>query len=119
MGKALLAARDDDVVRALLQFPLAALTARTLTNWKSLATDLAAIRHRGHSIDDGEATEGLRCFAVTVPSDGEATDAVSISVPTFRLSESREAQLVTALLNARTQLTGVPLTEAYEAPGVT
>jgi DNA-binding IclR family transcriptional regulator len=108
LGKALLAAREDSAVRALLRFPLPALTARTLTTWKSLAAELATIRGRGYSIDDGEATEGLRCFAVTIPADGETTDAVSISVPTFRLSDSREAELVTALLDARTELTGIP-----------
>jgi DNA-binding IclR family transcriptional regulator len=117
LGKALLAARHDGAVRALLRFPLPALTARTLTSWKSLAAELAAIRDRGYAIDDGEATEGLRCFAVTIPAGGEATDAVSISVPIFRLSQAREAQLVTALLDARTELTGTPLSGAAPDQG--
>lgn len=112
LGKALLAERADDSVRALLRFPLPALTTQTLTDWKSLVAELAAIRGRGYSIDDGEAAEGLRCFAVTIPSDGEATDAVSISVPIFRLSESREAELIAALLNAQIELAGAPLRRA-------
>ncbi|GII22643.1 IclR family transcriptional regulator [Planosporangium mesophilum] len=108
LGKALLAARDDETVRALLRFPLAGLTAQTHTEWASLAADLAVVRRRGYAIDDCEATDGLRCFAVTIPG-GETTDAVSISVPTFRLSESRETELVAALLDAQAELGRSPL----------
>jgi DNA-binding IclR family transcriptional regulator len=116
LGKALLAARDDDVVRGLLPTPLRALTAHTRTDWSSLAEDLAATRRRGYAVDDGEAAEGLRCFAVVVPSNRQAvaggragdppTDAVSISVPSFRLDDERAGQLVAALLQEQTSLGG-------------
>lgn len=113
LGKALLAARDDETVRGSLSFPLPALTARTLTEWEPLAAELAATRARGYAIDDGEAADGLRCFSVTVPRgglpgrDGPATDAISVSVPTFRLTTEREDDLVAALLEAQQRLGGV------------
>ena len=112
LGKSLLAARDDDEVRALLHPPLAALTARTLTEWEPLAADLAATRDRGYAVDDQEAAEGLRCFAVAVPTGRgpqaaqPPTDAISVSVPTFRLQEGREEELVSALLAEQVRLGG-------------
>ncbi len=104
LGKALLAARDDDAVRALLRFPLPQLTANTLTTADALSTELARTRERGYAIDDGEAAEGLRCFAVTVPADGVPTDAISVSVPMFRLSADRQERIAAALLDARAHL---------------
>lgn len=107
LGKALLAARGDKEVRALLPRPLPWLTARTHTTWKALAADLAATRARGYAVDEGEAMEGLHCFAVTVPplaGHGPPTDAVSVSVPVFRLDRAREATIVAALFESSASL---------------
>jgi DNA-binding IclR family transcriptional regulator len=113
VGKALLAARDDHTVRALLRPPLRRLTARTLTDPDALIADLHETRRRGYAVDREEAAEGLRCFAVVVPPRplrhaqapaAPVTDAVSVSVPTFRLDEDREQRLVEALLAERDRL---------------
>lgn len=112
LGKALLAARDDETVRGLVRPPLVALTARTITEWEPLAAELAATRGRGYAVDDGEAADGLRCFAVVVPPDRRhrhepPTDAVSVSVPAFRLNELREKELVEALRGEQLRLGGL------------
>lgn len=110
LGKALLASRDDQTVRELLTFPLQALTGRTITSWQSLTTELSDTRARGYAVDNGEVADGLRCFAVTVPADGlhgggdSPTDAISISVPEFRLDSQRESDLVDALLETQALL---------------
>ena len=93
LGKAMLASRSDDEVRALLTFPLAALTPRTLTDEGRLLADLATTRRRGYAVDDEEAAEHLRCFAVAIPARGPATDAISVSVPAFRLTPDRETEI--------------------------
>jgi len=113
LGKSLLAARDDETVIGLLTPPLRALTARTVTDWEPLAAQLSQTRERGYAVDDGEAAEGLRCFAVTVPPHGldgdrhdgvPASDAISVSVPVFRLEAESEAALVRTLLEVRASL---------------
>jgi DNA-binding IclR family transcriptional regulator len=111
LGKALLAARDDDTVARLLRQPLASLTSRTKTDLDALMGDLERARGRGYAVDDGEAADGLRCFAVVVPPrrTGDRalpTDAVSVSVPAFRLDADREGRLVAALLEAQLRLGG-------------
>jgi DNA-binding IclR family transcriptional regulator len=113
LGKALLAARDDDTVVALLRQPLPPLTARTKTDLDALLDDLAQARSHGYAVDDGEAAEGLRCFAVVVPprrtgDPAPPTDAVSVSVPAFRLDGDREGRLVAALLEEQLRLGGLP-----------
>jgi DNA-binding IclR family transcriptional regulator len=114
LGKALLAVRDDEEVHRLLRPPLRALTSRTLTDPDALVANLGHTRARGYAVDEGEAADGLRCFAVVVPQaggarrgvDGIPTDAISVSVPTFRLDEDREERLVTALLEEQARLGG-------------
>jgi DNA-binding IclR family transcriptional regulator len=107
LGKALLAVRDDDTVRGLLSPVLAALTPRTLVDATAVLADLAEVRDRGYAVDDGETAEGLRCLAVVVPDrrgGPGSTDAISLSVPAFRLDDAREERLVTALLEERRRL---------------
>jgi DNA-binding IclR family transcriptional regulator len=120
LGKALLSARDDATIRATLHLPLRALTPSTITEWQALRAELARTRERGYSIDDSEAADGLRCFAVTVPGPQPPTDAVSVSVPTYRLDPDREADLVRRLLAVREQLPGNHATrQAMRTPSQT
>jgi DNA-binding IclR family transcriptional regulator len=105
LGKAVLAADPN----ARLSGPLVALTPHTLTDPRAVEVELARTRARGYAIDDGEAAEGLRCFAVVVPAgrgDAAPTDAISVSVPSFRLDDERESRLVTALLVEQQRLGG-------------
>ena len=106
LGKALLAARTDEELQGMLESPLAALTANTLTDWPRLQAALAAIRERGVAWDDEEASVGLTCVATVVPSAGLPTHAVSVSMPTFRLSGDVRQELVTMLTAAADSLRG-------------
>ena len=82
LGKALLAA--DPGAGARLAGPLVALTPHTLRRACRGRGGPGADPTRGYAVDDGEAAEGLRCFAVVVPAGrgvGAPTDAISVSVP--------------------------------------
>jgi DNA-binding IclR family transcriptional regulator len=98
LGKALLAARDGAELRRILSPPLVALTERTLTEWGPLEASLAAARERGVAWDDEEVSSGLTCVAVAVPGAGLPTHAVSVSVPTFRLSDDLRREIPALLL---------------------
>jgi DNA-binding IclR family transcriptional regulator len=101
LGKALLAGRRDDDVRAALSFPMRPLTARTITDWERLREDLDGVRERGYAVDNEEAADGLRCFAVTPRGTRSPMNAISVSVPSFRLSGEREQMVISALLEVR------------------
>jgi DNA-binding IclR family transcriptional regulator len=98
LGKALLAARDGAELRRILRPPLVALTDRTLTEWGPLEASLTAARERGVAWDDEEVSSGLTCMAVAVPATGLPTHAVSVSVPTFRLSDDLRREIPDLLL---------------------
>jgi IclR family acetate operon transcriptional repressor len=104
LGKALLAARDDDTVRALLPDTLAPLTAHTLVDKDALLADLAETRRRGYAAEREENTVGLACFAVELRTREPATDAISCSIPVARLDPERSATIVAALLTGRSDI---------------
>jgi DNA-binding IclR family transcriptional regulator len=94
LGKALLAQHSDEEVDAILPADLVALTPRTLTERPALFADLAETRERGYALERGENTAGLGCFAVALDYKYPATEAISCSVPSARLSDAEHASLV-------------------------
>ncbi|MEU7824469.1 IclR family transcriptional regulator [Catellatospora sp. NPDC049133] len=104
LGKALLAARADDEVDRLLDWPLAALTPHTITTPEALHAELARVREAGHAEDREENTEGIMCLAVAVPLRTPAADAISISVPLARLRDTTVTEIVADLHRHATQL---------------
>lgn len=95
IGKALLAAMPDERVRALIKAKgLKGFTANTHTDIDSLLADLAEIRSRGWSLDNEEATLGMRCIGSVIYNEyGEAIAGVSISGPTVRITDERLGEL--------------------------
>ncbi|MGI5213728.1 IclR family transcriptional regulator [Plantactinospora sp. CA-290183] len=97
LGKVLLAERPDEAVDRLLTWPLTTLTRHTITEPAGLHAELAAIRARGYAVDHEENTEGIVCFAMAVPLQSPAVDAISLSVPAARLAGQSEERIVAAL----------------------
>lgn len=104
LGKVLLAQRGDDVVDRLLSWPLVALTRHTITEPVALRRELDAIRERGYAVDREENTEGIVCFARTVPLHTPASHAISLSVPVARLGADSEERIAAALGEAVDQI---------------
>ncbi|WP_433206976.1 IclR family transcriptional regulator [Dactylosporangium sp. CS-047395] len=100
LGKALLAARPADELDALLPDPLPGLTPHTITDRGALRAELAAIRARGYAVDREENTEGIVCVARVVPLRDPATDAISLSIPRTRITESTVDEVAAALADA-------------------
>lgn len=82
-GKAILAQLPPDRLDELLGTgPLAALTARTVTDPGELRARLDDVRERGWALDDGEYDESVVCVAAAIPA---ASAALTISGPAERL----------------------------------
>lgn len=85
IGKAMLAALDDDAVRALYPAPLTRFTPRTAGTLAQLMKALQAARDLGYAIDRGEYSEDVRCVAIPILGEGGAVVAgLSVSVPQAR-----------------------------------
>jgi DNA-binding IclR family transcriptional regulator len=104
LGKAMLAERTSEEVRAALPHPLPRLTPNTIGDPDRLDRELALTRARGYAVDNEENTEGIRCLAVALPRADPPIDAISVSVPVVRLTEERERQIAAELLRAREAL---------------
>lgn len=105
LGKCLLATLTDEEIASRLPPELEAFTPKTITSPEELIEDIGKARARRYAIDDEETAVGLRCFAMALPARGPARgatkDAISISVPVFRLDDEREADIVRLLFEAR------------------
>jgi DNA-binding IclR family transcriptional regulator len=104
LGKALLSERSADQRRPHLPSPLPKLSPGTITDPVLLDRELARTRDRGYAVDNEENTEGIRCWAVTLPRTDPPVDALSISVPVMRLTEERSGLIATELVRAREAL---------------
>lgn len=66
-----------------------------------LQKELEATRKRGWALEEEETVPGVTCVAIPLIELGEPLAAVSVSVPIHRLSASRRADLLAALLEFR------------------
>lgn len=104
LGKAMLAELPDATLRTLLPARLPGTTHHTITSRDELIDHLGQVRAQGYAIDAEEAGIGMRCFAVTLPFQSPAKDAISCSVPLARLDAEKEQAIIDLLLTARDTL---------------
>lgn len=106
LGKCLLAQLPEDVARvALGAEPYERRTERTLTTWRQLAPDLAAIREAGVSISEEEYEIGLVSIAAPVRwLDGPGTGAINVSLPAGRATAEFRDRLARGLRQAAAQI---------------
>lgn len=97
LGKVLLAEWGKEALKQNLNFPLQALTHKTLISWPAFEQSLQAVHTQGFAIDNEESTEGVRCFAVTLEASPPRTHAISCSVPIARLDSKLEKHIVKVL----------------------
>jgi IclR family transcriptional regulator, acetate operon repressor len=111
-GKAFLAALAPEEGNVLLQQATTRYTETTVTDVQTVAKELDEIRVRGFATNRGEFTNGIHAVgAVVLGADERPVAAISVSLPSSRMSDdrrelygaavSRAAQSVSALLGYR------------------
>lgn len=89
-GKAILAFRDDECVREVIdRHGLEAFTENTITSESELLAELETVREEGVAFNDEEYTSGIRSVGAPVVTDGEVVGAVNLSGPANRLKGGR------------------------------
>jgi len=106
-GKAMLALRSDDEVRALFAGGLTTrLTRKGPRDVEALIKELAQTRKRGYSIDDEAVREGVYSFGAAVfGASGEAVAAVAVCINKAQLGSDRGARHREAALDVARRLT--------------
>jgi len=100
-GKVFLAYFSEAQLGDYLATPLVAYTDRTLTEPDALREQLSRGRSRGYIEAVGEAEEGLSTYAAPIFIQSKTGDkvvgAISVSAPTFRVTEARKERIVSVL----------------------
>lgn len=108
VGRALLAHHTHAEVDRRLPGRLVAMTERTATTREEVHAVLDVTRERGWAMDDQEVAVGLRCYAVALMLSDPPVDAVSVAVPTFRITPEREELILRSLRAAGQSVAGAP-----------
>ncbi len=110
LGKSVLATRTNSAVDQLLPSDLVALTPSTITDRAALMSELDRCRRDGYAVDRSENSDDVRCYAVALsPRNGDLhTDAVSVSIPLFRLSDALAERTIACLLEVNERLRRSP-----------
>jgi len=94
LGKAMLAHAGPELVQAVLEQGLPALTPRTIRHATVLEEALVDVRRDGVAYDREESTLGVVCVAAPILHQGQAVAALSITGPRGRFDPSRFAGAV-------------------------
>ena len=107
IGKALLAQMPAERFAAVVgRGPQERFTPATLAHLPDLEADLAEVRARGYAVDREEKSEGMRCIAAPVfDHTGGAVAGLSVSGPSSRMAQDREAGISAAVRRAAAELT--------------
>lgn len=101
LGKAMLAYRPEDEVRALAERGLTAYTPSTITDVNELLAHLTVVRARGYAVDQGEHEAMVRCVAAPVwDYQGQVIGAVSATTVITGWEPSHLERMIAAVLEA-------------------
>lgn len=102
-GKAHLSLLAPDAARALIGASPRRYTDRTLTNPDAILKAVSEMRDTGLFTDDGEYDDGASAIAVPLPQIAGKDFAISVAMPTSRMSRLR-ADVSSALLSLRARV---------------
>jgi DNA-binding IclR family transcriptional regulator len=104
-GRAMLADRPEEEVIALYEgCELETPTGRRLSGVHELLGILRAVRRRGYAENVDETALGLHCLAVPVGPPGRVVAAITLCVPSGRMSAARRREMLPDLLDAARQI---------------
>src|SRR3954447_24108884 len=103
-GKVLLSGLDAEQLAELLG-PLSRYTPLTITTRARLRDELDRVREQGYAVAVDELEEGLTAVAAPIRNaHGDVVASMSVSGPTFRLSERRVETVVPQLVGAAAEV---------------
>lgn len=107
IGKAMLAYRDDDEVRAIIErSPMVARTVNTITDVEAFLTEMATTRQRGYAVDLEENELHTRCVAAAVIDHrGVPVAGISVSALSFDMDRARMTTLAPLVSGAAGEIT--------------
>jgi len=108
LGKVLLAHGPAAERKRILSLPMKAFTAKTVTDARRLAQQLAKVREQGYALDSEEITRGIICIAAPVfGAQEEIICAISITFPAYLAEERGVASDIEAIKRHASAISGI------------
>lgn len=104
LGKALIARLTDSQITALYPDGFTPVTAHSVRTVGQLRQQLDAVEKNGFACDNREINEETVCYAVALHQRSKTIAAISISVPFFRITAQKTAEVTGLLLAARARI---------------
>lgn len=103
-GKVLLSEMSEDAVHAAVR-ELPQLTDKTITDRERLAAELAHVRQAGYALANNELEVGLSAAAAPIRNvRGDIVASISVSGPSFRLTDERMDAVIPSVLAAASEV---------------
>lgn len=96
--------KSEEEIRSLFPEVLTAYTPHTIATINDLLKELELTRQRGYAVEHEETNLMVNCIAVSLDYNNAPIAALSISIPTFRISESKEKEAVQILWEAKQRI---------------
>jgi len=105
-GKAILSQfPEEDVHRIIKTWGLQEVTPKSITDREELFSELETIRDRGYAVNKEEHTNALNAVGVPVTGKNQETlGALSVSGPTYRMTDNRITEIAELLLGMANEL---------------
>ncbi len=104
IGKALLSEYTLQGLQTLYPQGLAPVTERTCTDFNRFYDECQQGKTLGYFTDKEEISPGINCFSVPLAYHGHYIAAMSVSIPSFRLTEEKKGKTIAALKTSKEKL---------------
>ncbi|AKL94944.1 transcriptional regulator KdgR [Clostridium aceticum] len=104
LGKSLLCDCEIDELKKIYSNGLKPLTENSITDFSALYEQLKKVRVEDISYEYEECTNHISCIAVPIRKDGKVVAALSISIPTFRITSEKNQLISHLLLNSKNRI---------------
>ncbi len=104
LGKAMIFNYSDQQISELYPSGFTPLTQYSVQTLAELRLQLNAVRENNYAFDNKEINEETTCYAVALRQRDKIIAAISVSIPTFRIDESKVNQVIKTLLASRERI---------------
>lgn len=104
LGKALLCDCSKDQLEELYPNGLKSYTPNTITDLETLYKQLIIVRETNIAFEREEASEHINCLAIPIRKDNKVVISISVSIPTFRVTDTKIELLKKLLLQSKNKI---------------
>lgn len=104
LGKAMLCNTTIEDIKKLYPKGLIPFTSKTVTSFEELEKQLEEVRKTNIAYEFGEINEPSYCLSTPLTKDGDILAAISVSIPSFRMTEEKNELIKSLLLSSKMKI---------------